>query len=83
VRVEINSVSEVLPIVVNNHLSVQAAANISGYSLQYLRRLLRNGTLDGMKIGQVWPIDKTSFDAYVLMATHATDRRFGSQQFFL
>ena len=47
------SVLDVFPLVVTNHLSVQVAAEISGYSLQYLRRLLRNGKLAGLKLGQV------------------------------
>jgi excisionase family DNA binding protein len=63
--------------VVNNHTSVQAAAEYSGYSLQYLRRLLRCGKLEGFKIGQVWLIDNTAFEAYVEKAIEATDKRFG------
>jgi len=39
--------------VIVNHISVQAATEISGYNTQYLRRLLRAGKLDGIKIGQV------------------------------
>jgi hypothetical protein len=38
--------------VLNNHISVKAAALFSGYSLQYLRRMLRTGKLNGVKIGQ-------------------------------
>jgi len=41
------SASVVFPVVVNNHISVKVAAEFSGYSLQYLRRLLRYGKLDG------------------------------------
>ena len=66
-------------VVVNNHISVRAAAEFSGYSLQYLRRLLRCGTLVGLKIGQVWLIDKTAFETYQDRAVQATDRRFGPQ----
>jgi excisionase family DNA binding protein len=69
----------ITPVVVNNHLSVQAAANFSGYSLQYLRRLLRTGKLAGLKIGQVWLIDNTAFEEYLEKANKATDRRFGAQ----
>ncbi len=36
---------QISPVVVNNHISVEAAAMYSGYSLQYLRQLLRNGKL--------------------------------------
>ena len=71
--------SQVSPIVVNNHISVQAAAEFSGYSLQYLRRLLRCGKLAGLKIGQVWLIDKSDFEGYLEKAFQATDRRFGPQ----
>jgi excisionase family DNA binding protein len=75
----VDSVSEAFPFVVNNHISVQAAAEFSGYSLQYLRRLLRCGRLVGLKIGQVWLIDKSAFEAYLDKAVQATDRRFGPQ----
>ena len=70
---------QISPVVVNNHISVKAAAEISGYSLQYLRRLLRCGKLEGLKIGQVWLIDNSSFVAYLERAIEATDRRFGPQ----
>jgi excisionase family DNA binding protein len=72
-------VSEIFPIVVNNHISVKVAAKVSGYSLQYLRRLLRSGKLTGLKIGQVWLIEKSTFEAYLEQAIQATDQRFGPQ----
>jgi excisionase family DNA binding protein len=67
------------PVVLSNHISVQTAADFSGYSLQYIRRLLRCGRLAGLKIGQVWLIDKSAFEAYLDKAVQATDRRFGPQ----
>jgi len=70
---------QVFPVVVKNHISVKVAAEISGYSLQYLRRLLRSGKLAGLKIGQVWLIDKSAFEAYLERVFQATDRRFGPQ----
>ena len=65
---------QVSPIVVNNHISVKVASEFSGYSLQYIRRLLRSGKLVGLKIGQVWLIDKDVFTAYLERATKASDR---------
>ena len=66
--------------IVNNHIPVKAAAEFSGYSLQYLRRLLRCGRLVGIKkIGQVWLIDMDAFLIYLEAALQATDRRFGPQ----
>jgi hypothetical protein len=70
---------QVSPVVVNNHISVKTAVEFSGYSLQYLRRLLRCGKLDGLKIGQVWLIEKNTFEVYLDRAIQATDRRFGPQ----
>ncbi|MGD8752383.1 MAG: helix-turn-helix domain-containing protein [Anaerolineales bacterium] len=70
---------QVSPVVLNNLISVKDAAECSGYSLQYIRRLLRYGTLEGFKIGQVWLIEKTAFEAYLEKAIQATDRRFGPQ----
>jgi excisionase family DNA binding protein len=63
--------------VLNNHISVQVAAGYSGYSLQCLRRLLRNGKLAGIKIGQLWLVDKGALDFYLKQAQIATDQRFG------
>jgi hypothetical protein len=33
----------------------------------------------GLKIGQVWLIDKSAFESYLEKAIEATDRRFGPQ----
>ena len=65
------------PQVLNNHISVQVAASYSGYSLQYLRRLLRNSKIEGIKIGQLWLVDKGALDIYIEKAQDATDQRFG------
>jgi len=64
-------------IVFNNCISVKAAAFCSGYNVQYLRRLLRDGKLTGMKLGQTWLIDKRTLEAYLENANHTKDKRFG------
>jgi len=71
--------TQTIPIVLNNHISVKAAADFTGYSLQYLRRLLRTGKLAGLKIGQVWLIEAAAFEAYLKKVAEATDHRFGPQ----
>jgi len=50
------SINENSNLVIINHVSVKTAATSSGYSIQYIRRLLRNGRLTGLKVGQVWLI---------------------------
>jgi excisionase family DNA binding protein len=73
----VSSNPSISPIVLNNHIPVKNAAEYSGYSLQYLRRMLRSGALEGIKIGQMWLIDMRAFDTYLRCAENATDKRFG------
>jgi excisionase family DNA binding protein len=61
----------------NNCISVKAAAYHSGYNVQYLRRLLRNGRLTGIKLGQTWLIDKRTFEANLENANLSKDKRYG------
>ncbi len=63
--------------IIVNHISVEAAAKITGYNTQYLRRLLRAGKLDGVKVGQVWLINLASLQTYFSSALSSNDIRFG------
>ena len=65
------------PFVLNNYISVQVAGTYSGYGLQYLRRLLRNGNLEGIKIGQLWLVDKAAVDVCLKRVQNIADQRFG------
>jgi len=67
------------PIVFNNYISVRIAVFPSGYDMQYLRRLLRYGRLFGMKLGQIWLIDKSMCEAYLKKAKQSNDKRFGAK----
>ena len=46
-------------------MTVQAAAAGTGYNIQYLQRMLRSGTLEGVKIGQMWLIELEALEAYL------------------
>ncbi|MDH5507663.1 MAG: helix-turn-helix domain-containing protein [Anaerolineae bacterium] len=70
------------PFVLDNHISVKAASLYSGYSIQYLRRLLRQSRVKGIKLGQIWFIDKSALDEYILIAMQSEDNRFGAQRYF-
>jgi excisionase family DNA binding protein len=63
--------------VINNHITVQEAAEITGYNVQYLRRLLRAEKLEAIKIGHIWLIDLTSLQAYLSRAISSNDLRCG------
>ena len=67
-------------IVLEKHISVKAAAEFSGYSIQYLRRLLRSGRLEGIKIGQVWLIKLASLETYARNGQLVGDQRHGPRK---
>jgi len=58
-------------------ITVEAAAAKTGYNLQYLRRLLRAGKLQGVKIGQVWLIKINSLENYLSQNDFRGDHRCG------
>jgi excisionase family DNA binding protein len=63
--------------VLDNHMSIQVAAEYSGYNLQYLRRIVRKGEVEGVKVGQVWLVNLASLDAYLKRVQNTDDRRYG------
>jgi excisionase family DNA binding protein len=64
-------------VLVNRHITVQAAAEVTGYNIQYLRRMLRFGRLEGIKIGQMWLIEMESLETYLQHVESTSDRRCG------
>jgi len=66
--------------VLDNLITVQTAAEISGYNAQYLRRLLRLGKLGAVKIGQLWLIQFTSLEAYLPHNTVTDDHSYGPKK---
>jgi excisionase family DNA binding protein len=65
------------PPIINNHITVNTAAEATGYNIQYLRRLLRSGKLEGIKIGQLWLIEMQSLETYLQHIECTSDRRCG------
>jgi excisionase family DNA binding protein len=66
-----------VPAVLDNHMSIQAAAEYSGYNENYLRRLAKAGAIKAIKIGQMWLVTIDSLNAYLKSVQSADDRRFG------
>lgn len=58
-------------------LSVFQAAEISGYSVKYVRRLLRQGKVKSQKFLTVWQVSKSSLLAYLREAKKSDDKRWG------
>jgi hypothetical protein len=61
------------------YIPVKAACKLSGYNQQYLRRLLRQEKLGGIKVGQVWLIEILSLENHLSLGHQGQDRRYGPQ----
>jgi excisionase family DNA binding protein len=72
--------SSLKPFVIDNCLSVKTASEYSGYSQQYIRRLLRLEKLAGLKLGQQWLVEMESFSSYLDKVEKSHDNRFGSKK---
>jgi len=62
---------------VDTYMPVKEAADYAGYNTQYLRRLLQSGSLEGIKVGQMWLVKAASLDEYLNSIRNADDRRYG------
>ena len=67
-------------ILLDKFITVQAAAEVTGYCSQYLRRLLRNRKLEGVKVGQVWLIKTASLGAHLKRTEATGDQRYGPRK---
>ena len=61
------------------YIPVKAACKLSGYNQQYLRRLLRQEKLGGIKVGQVWLIETLSLENHLSLRMQGQGRRRGPQ----
>jgi len=62
-----------------DYITVRAASEFSGYNQQYIRRLLKNGTINTRRIGQIWLIEKSNFIDFLIEGQQSKDKRFGPQ----
>jgi excisionase family DNA binding protein len=58
-------------------ISVEEAANLSGYKAAYLRRLIRQGDIGAVKKGHDWWVNKDSVLDYCKSVQQSTDQRRG------
>ena len=60
-------------------ITVQEAADLSGYHPTYLRDLIRAGAIMARKFGPVWQVDRAALLAYVGAAKKSDDGRRGAK----
>lgn len=58
-------------------ITTQEAADLSGYHVNYLRKLIRRGDIRGRKISIVWLINRRSLLEYMAQAEESDDKRRG------
>ena len=56
-------------------LTVQAAAKLSGYNPEHLRRLIRAGKIKARKFSIVWQVNRESLLAYATRAQTTGEKR--------
>ena len=64
-------------ILINQHITVQSATEVTGYNIQYLWRMLRSGVMKGVKNGHMWLIEMDTLEAYLRQVENSFDRRCG------
>ena len=57
------------------HVTVQLRLKLLATTSSTLRRMLRSGALEGVKIGQMWLIELDALEAYLKRVESTSDRR--------
>ena len=58
-------------------ITTQEAADLSGYHVNYIRKLIRRGDIRGRKVSIVWLVDRPSLLEYMAQAEKSDDKRRG------
>jgi excisionase family DNA binding protein len=67
-------------IALEDYVTIRSAVRRSGYSEQYIRRLVRNRRLHAVKAGCTWLIEIASLDGYLKDAQRSNDKRRGPRR---
>jgi excisionase family DNA binding protein len=61
-------------------ITTAEAVRLSGYSSQYIRRLIRTGKIDARKFGPIWQVKKSALLTYLQQAERSDDKRRGPRR---
>jgi excisionase family DNA binding protein len=56
--------------VLSDWLTTEVAADLSGFHVEYVRRLIRSGEIKGKKWGREWMVEKESLISYLKTERH-------------
>jgi excisionase family DNA binding protein len=68
-------------VVASSLVTAQAASSLTGYNIQYIRRLINMGRLQAIRVGRSWLITLESLEDYLNVVVPAGDGRFGPRGF--
>ncbi len=61
-------------------ITTTEAAQLSGYHVNHIRRLIRDGTIKAKKFGYTLQVSRSSLLAYMRQAEQAEDKRWGARR---
>jgi excisionase family DNA binding protein len=61
-------------------ITTHEASELSGYNVEYIRQLIRAGTIKAQKRGRDWWVDKDAFTLYLEYTGKSRDKRFGPKK---
>jgi excisionase family DNA binding protein len=64
-------------VIVEDCVTAEAAAELTGYNIQHIRRLAYAGKLEATQVGRSWLIKVRSLEAYLSEVVAEGDGRFG------
>jgi excisionase family DNA binding protein len=64
-------------IILDECVTAETAAALTGYNIQHIRRLAFDGKLEALRVGRAWLISLESLRYYLRQARHADDGRYG------
>jgi excisionase family DNA binding protein len=60
--------------------TVSEAGKETGYNEEYIRRLIRNGDVEAVKVGKIWLIRIASLEKYLKGVEDIDDNRYGPKK---
>ncbi len=64
----------------SDYLTTLEAAELSGYNAEYIRQMIRAGTLPAKKRGRDWWVDRKAFEVYLRDARKSKNKRRGPKK---
>ena len=67
-------------IILDDRVTAETAAALTGYNIQHVRRLAYEGKLEAVRVGRAWLISLESLRRYLHQARRTDDNRHGPRR---